>query len=278
MIYLSLPYAYRNIKFNNNFQYILKRHPEYLKEEIICLFNHGSFPYTIWNGDVNNNNGELLLHDDLIKNINIFGNSFCLNCSNILLEENDFYNRYMNQILNFFDYSSNYIELSNLNLFKFLKEKYPNYRYVFSEKANELKKFNSDIINAIIETNNFNYIILPSNMEEEELKKIKNKNKTFILIGNKCKKCANYRECLIKENESQLDFSKYSIYNNCNKVKEYITAKELEKEISYYKSLGFNHFKIDSPPNDFNVNTFNLLIIETFIKPEYQFEAIKELS
>ena len=277
MIYLSLPHMHRSFNFNN----FLKEHVTENKQnnkifkvpfEIEMVY--GSLPFSYWNGDLNNNynsiNSKFLLYNDIDL---FFQNSFipvCIDCSNLLLEETDLNDIHQNVILSLGNNSGNYVEVSNLAILNYVKEKYNNYGFVLSKNADLAYPFNSEIINNFIKEDLFYLINLPDRMKQdtEELKKISNKNKIAITIGNRCCSCDKEKisQCLLQEQENQFRYSGHTVYN-CKYINDY-SAINLLDEIDYYRNLGFSHFKLDAPPYN-KIELFQIYLLQNLISPEY---------
>lgn len=277
MIYLSIPGLYNNFTFNNILkkQSILNRRDKTIFIKPIEIeMSYGSFPFSYWNGDINNNYN--LYHLDLYDNITNFFQKVRLpvrlDCSNILLNEEDLFDVHQNIILELGNNSNNYVEISSLSVLDFIREKYSNYEFIFSKRADLISPLTIDIINTIIEQNLFYLISLPDRLKNnfEELKNIQNKNKIEITIGNKClcNNTAYAHDCCLQEQQNQINYSSYTKYE-CRDINQYSNNFELLEEIEKYQDLGFSHFKIDSPPLYMN-EQFKMYLIHNLIQPEHQ--------
>lgn len=278
MIYLSLPLMYHNVKINQHLFsvfYYNNRDKENSKEnktnyfkipQLILTSFHGCFPFSIWNGGSNLNikNEKFLLNKDIY---NFFVNikaPIRLDCSNILIQDIDLNNGYQNLILEYGNNGSNFIEISNFGLMEYIKEKYNNYDFILSKNAHYINPFTSDIINTILEQNLFYLIELPNELKNniELLNNIQQKDKIEITIGNKCPlNCPNLGICAQQEQEYQINYSQKTVYDTCEKMNQYTDPNQLINEINYYKKLGFNHFKIDTPPISKNIQFQYYLIL-----------------
>lgn len=285
MIFLSLPYFYENLEFNN----ILKqetilcrqRQNNFFKIPIEIINSYGSLPFSFWNGDLNNNynSNKLLLYNDIN---NIISKSYIpirLDCSNIYLEDKDFQDTHQNIILSLMDNSNNYIELSNINLYNYINQQFNSYNFIFSKKADLIHPLTIDIINTILEQNLFYLINLPDRFKNDInfLKSITNKNKIEITIGNRCsyKKCNQLNYCAKQEQLNQIMYSGLTNYN-CNLTNCYNNNDELIQEINFFYNLGFNHFKIEAPTLDKNLS-FKIYLINNLINSKYQLQLINKI-
>lgn len=272
MIYLSLPKFFNNFYFYVNLCKFILRNPDKVNKEYNIESLYGSFSYCSWNGDINSNYGSINLNYDFYSCPNQAPKVLRYDFSNILLEENDFYDAHCNSILLENQNGCTQIELSNLKLLNYLQSQYNNFNYVFSGKADCIFPFTEEIINVLSDQQDFILINLPGylNKNKQLLNNLKNKHKIELTIGNKCGNCSveNYKECLISENTRQLEFSEISYFNKCSKNQYYLNNIDFKKEIELFYNLGFRHFKLDAPPNHL-INQFNRKLINLLIKTEY---------
>lgn len=286
-IYFSLPNFFSCFQINDIFSYLIKQHPEYIniseKNNLIISSVHGNFSYCYWNGGVNNNFGPGSFYKDFAHCGDQSYAPLRLNCSNIMLKKEDFYNVMGNLILSLNGSGSNYIEVSNLEFFQYLKEKYPNYKYVFSANANLMHPFNHDILQGLIDSEEFDLIELPYNFD---LTTIQNLPKKYfeLQVNSLCpKSCSYYDECRLAEHEKQYNFSgrtQYECvkYNGYDTIKEIINLKDIE---NIYLPQGYNHFKlIDIPAKEAITapDKYINFLVNYFIKPEYQLKVYKILE
>lgn len=251
--YLSLPHFYYNLKFNNCLVNFIHKNPE----SKICNFNiesfYGSFPFVSWNGDITSNflnNRPLPMHDDYF---NFLKKSSCLlrfDMTNPFLQ--DYNDIHSNIILKMCEDGNNQIEISDYELYKKIKENFPNYYFIYNNKYKEEIDFISE---DILYIHDFYKKTLKSNIE--------------ITLGEKCS-CNSKQKiiCLLQENSNQMNFSGKSIYNKCDKLNNYNNL-ELRNELNLYLSKGIKHFKIDSPAFK-DLNNFNKYLIKNLLKEEYE--------
>ena len=254
-----------------------------LKEQNIS-FNQisGSFPFNYWNGGINSNIiGNICQYSDIENVFKQQSKSLRLNCSNILLNEKDFYNNYNKVILEQGQNGSTVIEIANLKLYKFIKENYPNYnKFILSPNAWLNHKLTPDEVNIIAENDDFELISLPPNLNNdiEYLKALKYKNKIEITINPRCPSyCPQYEQCHLQEHNMQYNFSQNSILGNCIKCNSYDIDDSLKLEDlkSIYIPLGINHFRLEEClPNE--LLRYYIFLVKFFIKEEYQEQIIEE--
>lgn len=278
----SIPNFFTNYKTNHTFFGLVKQYPNYLKNQNIdILSSHGQFPYCYWNGGINVNSGPGAFYHDFIECGDFSNLPLRFNCSNTVLDDIDFNNVMANLILEHNGSGSNEIEVCNLKLFNYIKETYPMYsKFIFSKNGDLINPMTPEIINSLIESDNFALIELPTryNGDFEELKKISKRSHIEIVVNPLCEiKCPNFENCRLLENSNQYNYSGSSVYCECSKRKSYdlnpniITLEEIEEK---YVPLGITHFKIeDFPRNEPMLNYCNFLV-NYFIKPEYQKQVL----
>ena len=266
MNYIKLPFIYNKIEFLNSFYIFSKKYNNYLKIPLSVTGAHGNYQYTFFNGGVNNNYGKSFIYSDYVQINQKLELPLEINCSNLFIDEKDYCNVQLNQILQIHDNGSNSLLLSSIPFWNYLKEKYPNYYFNFSFLADFLHPISVDIINQL--TEHFNEVELPLTFQEDDFSLIKQKNKIIIPIGNKvCKDCKKLKECYIFENKTQIDFSNISSIHLCKK-NEKISQLNYIEEIKYYNQFGFNKFKIINNYNpNFNKN-YDYLLLKEFFKDE----------
>lgn len=277
-IYFSLPNFYSCFNINNNFAMLVKKHPEYLnssgKNEIIIASAHGNFPYNYWHGGANNNFGKGAYYKDFVNCYHTFFASLRFNCSNIFLNEDDFFNVMNNIIFKTNHTGSNYIEVSNLKLFEYLKEEFPYYYYVLSSNANLIQEFTPNILEGFIKSNNFQLIELPYGYNLSLIKDLPKQN-LELKVNSLCNpKCAYYKKCQVIEQKNSYNFSGKSIYECSNysgyhEPYEIIPLKDIEE---IFVKQGYNHYKIiDFPTKESYLfpEHYAQFLIKYFIKDEY---------
>lgn len=277
MIYYTLPEFY----FNHNIINVLTNLDfYYYKFPVVFECATGNFPFCYFNGGYNNNIGKGALYDDFATLGDSLNIPLCFNLSNIFIEEKDFKNTQMNLILSLNETGSNSIEFSNLNLYLYLKEKYPNYIYIFSKQAFLLcPDITPEQLDQLIVENQIDYISLDEihSIDLEYLKQIKNKKNIKLAATAECNvECNRFINCRIQQHQKQYDFSNYNCYIDCNNYIPYQYKKNIitfEEANNFYKPLGFNHFTLGNIISD-NVDNFILFFIDYFIKDEYKYELI----
>lgn len=292
MIYFSLPNLYNYSKLVDLIFSISKKQIEKFIEPVQFITTYDDIPYLFLRGSINSNNEKFLKYNELnLVAINSKTVGKRINFSNILVEEQDIEDEYANLILEKFNNGSNYIEISNLSIAEKIKQNFPNYNLIFSENANFIHTFTTDIINMINEQDIFSLITIPPSiaLNFDFLKKIKKRKNLEITVNNLCNNCLfkKMKTCYSKEHELIYNFSNYSFIKDCKDLIRYnfinscnITIKEIKEK---YQPLGINHFKLCDLPNNKNaIFDFIFFFVDYFIKQEYKedilYQLLKEIN
>lgn len=282
MINFTFPNFINSTKINDYFSYISTQKPYYLKTPIGINHISGGLPFTLWNGGVNSSLIGNLLKNEQIDNIfKTTHSSIRLNFANLFITNEDFYNNYCRLILEYGNNGSTVIEITNLNLYSYIKDNYRNYnKFILSPNAWCMKDLTPEELNAICENDDFYLISLPPYLSNnfEYIEQIQQKNKIEITVNPRCPlTCKNYQNCWLSESKKQYDFSGNSniiscnnrlMYNNKNQV---ITMEDIKTK---YLPKGITHFKIEEC-YPFSENELLLFLVHYFIKEEYQQEVIE---
>lgn len=268
MIYFTLQNFYENQKLNNILFIIHQQFIDSFKAPIKFIYTAGSFPYTYWNGGINNNFGiGNNTYDTVIKYYQTNLLPLRINCSNINLNKEDFNDTIMNVILDLLNNSSNAIELSNLELYEYLYNKYPNFHYILSNNFNLINPLTPELINKLNEISDFYFIQIPLNKVKDfdYLKAIKNKKNIELPIGDICSNCSNLDQCNIQEQIAQYNYSDSFTKMNCSKclgLNSIISLEDIQKN---YVPLGFHNFILPDYYDSKNNNMIKFFI-NYFIK------------
>lgn len=267
MIYLSVPYFIENLSFYKAFKIYNIKFPTHQNIPFQIESIYGSFPYSLWAGAYNSNNGELIFYQEIEKfcdNNNLIPIRF--DFTNFNIQKTDIYDCHMNAILNIFKANGSIIDFSQLFLFEYINNKYPNdFSFILSSPYN-IENYQ------LLQNNN---IKLFSCYYSEELNKIDTKHNIELIINNKCSKCyiGQQKKCYENEQLLSYNYSAKSSYNLCPNINfNYFNNQNLLKEIQYFTKLNFSHYKIDFPHIK-DLNNFNYYLIHNLIKEEYQNEC-----
>lgn len=283
MIYFTLPGIFQNFVINLYFKEKSFSDQKIFKTPLNFSSFTGNVPYAYWNGGYNNCIGKSLTYNDLIKFQLQCSEPIRLNCSNVFLKKNDYEDSLMHTILEIFQNGANSIEISNIDFFEYLNNKYPNYNYIFSNNANLIHKIDENIINILAKEEKFKLIQIPYDKISDFnfLKQLNKKNQIEIPISVPCDlKCSNFDYCLLNENLTQYEYSSKNIIRDCLNHRDYnilnplITIEDIKEK---YIPLGFNHFYIAEVFND-NIDHYLDFLINYFIKDEYKIQVYKEIG
>lgn len=285
MINFTLPNFYQNFTINNKMSDMTKEHSEYFKTKINFSYATGNFPYCYWNGGYNNNKGDGAFYDDFINTTNLSNIPLRFNCANICLQEQDYINQLANLILQLNENGSNIIELCDIKLLAYLKERYPNYQFCWSKEAVYLyqnEEYNVDLINLLNEKGLFHIISLPEawTQQLDLIKQIQKRNSIEVAINTSCNQhCPHYHQCKVHEHEAQYTFSNVNQFQECkekveyDKIKPLITLEDIQKD---YIPLGIKYYGLAETACSDRHDYINFLV-NYFIKPEYQLKAYQIL-
>lgn len=258
MIYISLPWFYKNFKFNEYIHKYILDYPDSLKVPIQIEYVYGSIPWSYWNGNINNHSGHFILKPELINIMHQSSIPIRLDNSNIYLQEKDFYDTYENVLISCLQ--KNHIsEISDINLLSYIAQLNPQINFIISENINILNNLDQCTFELLLSQD---YIKLISLIELPKFE-IKNKDKIELIIHNcSCDK-EQYLECKKIEQACIYSYSSNSVIVNCRNTIENIDY--LEEILAFYKQ-GYSHFKIQT--NIDNIESFNLSFMNSFIKSE----------
>lgn len=285
MINFILPNFFENYMINHFLLYQSKvvRAPVF-KTDLQFTYVSGSFPFSSWNGGLNNNKGvvfplysEYSLYEKVMVPIRF-------NCNNVCLEQFDYTDEHMNVILKINENGANTIEITNLELMMYIAEKYPLYKFIFSERADLIKPYTIEDINEVSQLEQFDIIKIPQrfNTQIDELKQIQKKNKVEIIVNTRCPlNCEHYNQCSIKEDEEQNIFISNGTIENCQKNISFTTslnqAISLKDITEIYEPLGFRNFSMLPILNTHKFENV-LVFFKYFFKEEYVAKMLEEFN
>lgn len=222
-LYFILPNFYKNFSINQKLVHLTRTDPDCFKHDVSFEAQRGNFPFCCWNGGNNTcfkNENNFYLYQDIIA----FNESSIIptifNCGNILLTEEDYKDNYAHLILSHNANGSNKIEFSNIKLFNYLKNLYPQFDFVLSPEFYllNLDNFTPEVIDTVIEAG-VSSVLIPEHLsfDVEFLKQIKHKSKVSICINPiPCISCDNYINCKMTVHEQQIMYSKKDNFILCN--------------------------------------------------------------
>ncbi len=277
MFYISLPYFYKNYKFNQYFKKYIDNARLYSMDKLIADFSidyvYGSFPWSLWNGHINNHQGLAVLNEEMKNIISNSDTPLRIDASNIFLSQTDYYDVHENATLKLLNGVNVAYEISSIDLMDYILTQNPYNKFIISNNIQFTQPLNSQVINIFSKEHNIEFINLGYNpfiKDTIDLAQIDNKNKLEVSIGH-CQSCLSSKQlsCTQEEQKNIYLYSKHSAFLNCPYE---CNVRNYYNEIKPYVQQGIHHFKIVTNPS--NLEDFNLSIIRSFIKPEYQGECI----
>lgn len=245
---------------NRLFILLQKNSPTYFNENYVISGVTGTIDYSIWN----THRTSKYINFSSFKTIYDFYNKNKISINflfeNEQINNEDLYDTFSNLILKYAHNKNNAVSATSEILKKYIKRKYPKFKFIEHSQASEIKKSKED------------YIILNP------------------ICDKNCKLLKAHKQYL--DNEQKLYYSPSKIFT-CP-LKKSTSFYDLQTnpdfvsndEIKNYINFGFNNFKIEANyiTNNTNINYSMFDIIESYIyyliKPEFQNEvrnkAVKE--
>lgn len=278
MMYFALPNFYEHYFLNAFMCEMNKARPEFFKTKVSFYCNQGALPYHSWNGGINSNYGPGAYYQDFIGLQSRAQIPYRVNCANVLLEDYDFYDNLSQIALECLNNGSIVLEISSIPLMEKLQEKYPYYRYMFSKQADLITSFTPEMIDSIIDTDQFTLVGIPDKytFDVAWLKEIKHKSKCEITVNPLCPaSCKNHDACLLKEHQNQLDYSNQQQRCSCSNRLEIFNEKNILsiEKLKDYTKMGFNRFTFSNVYNA-SIDEVASFYFNYFIKPEYLLEVV----
>lgn len=253
-----------------------KYYPEAFRENCQISEIYGAFPGAIWNGRTPNFGGESLTIqqiDGIRQEIEDLGLSLNLTWNNHLVSGTDVYDRFCNSITEVFHNGKHAITVASPELFNYLKNKYPNFKYYQSVIQTEADKefvrkddrYDMFLMNRKL-NNNWDELLKIPEAERDKIEFLCNDACTPI-----CKRIGHYNvvnACLLKRSDESClgnyctidhDFMLY----NVNKWPMTIKPEDIDK----YIENGFCHFKLCSRGDEPPIIAYK--IAKYLAKPEY---------
>jgi len=238
----------------------------------------GSFGNCCWNGGRENkvkSSKKLEECFKIIKQINSLGISVRFTFTNPLITEYELNDYVGNSLMKMANNGMNGVIVASEILHKYLKEKYPNFHYVYSTTNCSLNIEDYD--------NDYDISVLDYrlNKDKDFLNSIKDKSKIEILVDDCCPSCKFRKQhfenvgkfnlgedidisCLNPENYGKYENPKNFYESLLRTMKNSLTYEEVEE----YKKMGFNKFKLTgrSQGRRFLLDSY----IYYFVKPEFR--------
>lgn len=238
----------------------------------------GSFGNCCWNGGRENKVKSFKKLEEcfkIIKQINSLGISVRFTFTNPLITEYELNDYVGNSLMKMANNGMNGVIVASEVLHKYLKEKYPNFHYVYSTTNCSLNIEDYD--------NDYDISVLDYrlNKDKDFINSIKDKSKIEILVDDCCPSCKFRKQhfenvgkynlgedidisCLNPENYGKYENPKNFYESLLRTMKNSLTYEEVEE----YKKMGFNKFKLTgrSQGRRFLLDSY----IYYFVKPEFR--------
>lgn len=285
-----LPGLRFNYPLNMFWVSLLETHPEYFREGVEIASFFGCFPVALWNG------GRLIAHDqcdaafvvNAVKSINAKGIPVRYTFTNPLITEDDLKDEFCNFCMKVADNGMNEVMIFSPILEKYLREKYPSFKYN-SSTCKEIK--NKDDMNAEL-ARDYQYVVLDYNLNNkwEFIEGLDHPEKLEVLVNTLCqpgckRRGEHYRwiaeqqrnillnRTLPQEQKVPIDdwYCEYGEHNCVHTIQNYPTFISPDKIWNEYVPRGINNFKIEGRTG----NLFSLIDTYSFfmLKPEKAGEA-----
>lgn len=265
---------------------IWKKFPQYFNDDSKISAFFGGFDNCCWNGGrENRQNRSVKLLDCLktIKQINDLGISVRFTFTNPLITEKEYDDYIGNNLMKFSNNGMNGVIVSNEDFHNYLKEKYPNFHYVYSTTNCTT---DGNIYNEMYDK--YDILVLDYRLNKN-IDFLKRNDKIEILVDDCCPSC-KYRKqhfenvgrynlgeqidisCLNPENYGKYENPKNFYESLLRTLNNSLTYEEIEE----YKKLGFNKFKLTgrSQGRRFLLDSY----IYYFVKPQHRHEVRKILQ
>ena len=266
-------------KFDLNIELIktIKTHPEYFYDNIHIGAVYGSFPGAIWNGG-------RMMHgiassENICNTIQAFNDldiPVRFTFTNCLLDATHVYDTYCNLIMNAANNGKNEVLVNAPVLEEYLREKYPNFKYILSTTRCErdVNKINMACMDYDLVVADYR-----DNINDEFLCQLSHKEKIELLINAYCypncshrqehykslsQKQLNFNEMIACDYGKQCDVPSMGFYDSFH----FQTVIKTDALYGKYIDMGFSNFKIEG-------RTLHTLdIIESYVyylvKPEFK--------
>ena len=280
MIKYSLPGAFELEKINEAFLMVIRLHPEVLYENVSVEAIYGNPQFCIWDGGRVFSNYHQSTIEEILNTIELYNNKMNLPIryvfTNSALEEKHFYNRFGNLLMELGINYPNEVVLSNDKFLGFLRERYPNYRYISS--TTKCLKNKPDVL-AELDKEEYFRVCLDYNLNKdiEFLNSLNStqKEKVELLINPICgAECPHRKKHYYLNSLYHLNFGRVYSMEGCYIHKSVFQRDSNENNLSYetikkiYEPLGIEHYKIEGR----SWNPIDILLTYTnyMVKPEYK--------
>ena len=280
MIKYAIPAMYELADLNFRLLSIKKERPDLFYDDIEIEISYGNPQFCIWDGGRVFSSYKQSSMDNIKNIIDTCNNTFNIPIryvfTNNQLTSNEYHNRFCNLLMEIGANGFNEVVVADDNFMKYLKDKYPMYKYVSSttkvitnpeEAKKEINKEEYKLTCLHYDLN-FNFKFLNSLNEKERAK-------TEFLVNPICPAGCQFRKDHYKLNSQMVlnygknystpwcGISKNNFYYDVHK--NHMTYDMIKEK---YAPMGFEHFKIEG--RTWEKLDLALTYCEYMIKPKYQ--------
>lgn len=277
-----LPDFFYLFNLNDYIIRLTKTNPEYFRDNIVIKSVYGTFPGTYWNGGrtaFGSTNMENI--ECTIQSLNVLDVAVRFTFTNSLIDEHLIHDPYCNEIMKIADNGKNEVLLNNKILEDYLRNKYPNFKYISSTTKCIL---NNDEINNECEKYDLVVLDYRKNADKESHKQFKYIDKLELLINAYCSPdCKMRKEHYRMLSETQLNgrtppqFTCSGLQNGFFDMMKLSSTIKPEDLYGYYVDKGFRHFKIEGRTLHYidAIEAYVTYLVKPEYKDKLRYEIIK---
>lgn len=291
---MTVKYHLPGLRFNYPLNMMLlsmmKKYPEFFRENMEIGSFFGDFPTSLWNGGrfTNGDQCDARFIQEVVKNINAQGVPVRYTYTNPLLTKQDLDDPYCNFCMKVADNGMNEVMIFSPILEEYIRKKYPSFK-LNSSTCKEIKDI--DALNEELEKDYY-LVVLDYNMNPrfDLLAQIKHPERCEILVNTLCvpncpRRGAHYRkigeqERIVLKNRKMPEgmhipvpgwHCEYGDKNHFYNIQDYPTFISPEEVWEKYVPMGFVNFKIEGR----TANLFSILdtYCQYLMKPERRDEG-----
>ena len=290
MVNFIIPGFYENYNINTQLLTLLQEQPQWFYPDVAVSCVYGTFPFWIWDGGRVFDTYKHATFEEIEKIIDIYNNKFKiplrLICTNPVVKEENYYNRFANLCLSLCHNGFNEITINNQGLENYIRENYPNYKFISS--TTKCITSNEQLIE---ELNNPNYFMVCLDYNLNHNKKLlesldqDTKDKCEFLCNAICPpNCPNRKQHYNLNGYFSLNYGRKYSTPGCGitaptfakETREYRNNITREELYNYYVKNNFSYFKIEGR----TLPTLEVILnyVYYMVKPEYSDQVISLLT
>lgn len=136
MIKYAVPGMYEHATLYFNLLDLMRSQPQYFYDDVEIEVAFGNPQFCVWDGGRIFHHYNQATKEEITDILYTYNNEFNIPArfifTNCCLTEKDYHNRFGNLLMEWGSYGPNEVVLADDNFMQYLKEKYPNYRYISS--------------------------------------------------------------------------------------------------------------------------------------------------